>query len=299
MKSKNLPPLGKSLDVGIEDHLKATGLGVELIREFKYVPDPFHTHEFVEMLFMLRGTCEHYTGDYTFKEKAGNMAIINYNQFHCYRMTDDPFDFMNIYWNPEKYHAPELPEPLSSRLHDLIPAHPKLGHRLNRIVRLQLDDPEETHRLLFRLYKEQNEEAPGSEAAIDALFRLLLIEVCRSASIVPESHEEEFNPRMEKIRRYLEKHYVEPIRIEQLCTLSGLKEANLCRQFKKYTGLSIGGYLKQRRLSAAMLQLRTTGDKVLTICYDCGFSDITYFNRTFRKAIGKTPSDYRKLFTAS
>ena len=248
---------------------------------------------------MLRGTCEHYTGDYTFKENAGNMAIINYNQFHCYRMNDDPFDFMNIYWNPEKYHAPELPEPLASRLHDLIPAHPMLGHRLNRIVRLELDDPEETHRLLFRLYKEQNEEAPGSEAAIDALFRLLLIEVCRSASIVPESDAEEYNPRMEKIRRYLEKHFTEPIRIEQLCGLSELKEANLCRQFKKYTGLSIGGYLKQRRLAAAMLQLRTTGDKILTICYDCGFSDITYFNRTFRTATGETPSDYRKRFIDS
>ena len=59
---------------------------------------------------------------------------------------------MNIFWNPEKYLAPELPESLADRLHDLIPAHPTLGHRLNRIVRLELEDPEETHRLLFRLY---------------------------------------------------------------------------------------------------------------------------------------------------
>jgi len=296
MNSRNLPPLGKTHSLQIDEHLQATGLGVELIREFDYVPDPFHTHEFVEMIFMLRGTCEHHTADQTFKEKAGDMAIINYNQFHCYGMIDEPFDFINLYWNPEKYHAPELPEPLASRLNDLIPLHPMLGHRLNRIVRLELDDPEETHRLLFRLYNEQNEEDPGSEAAIDALFRLLLIEICRSASIVPKSNEEEFNPRMEKIRLYLEKHYTEPIRVEQLCELSGLKEANLCRQFKKYTGLSVGEYLKQRRLSDAMLQLRTTGNKILTICYDCGFSDITYFNRIFRKAIGKTPSEYRKHF---
>ena len=288
--------LRKTHSVEIDAHLQATGLGIEYIRKFKWVPDPFHTHEFVELLFMLRGTCEHYTGNHTFKEKEGNMAIINYKQFHCYRIPDGPFDLMNIYWCPEKYHAPELPEPLSTRLHDLIPGHPMLGHRLNRIVRLELDDPEETKRLLFRLYKEQNEAAPGSEAAIDSLFQLLLIEICRSASIVPKSHEEVFNPRMEKIRCYLEKHYTEPVRIEQLCTLSGLKESNLCRQFKKYTDLSIGDYLKQRRLAAAMQQLRTTNNKILTICYDCGFSDITYFNRIFRTAIGKTPSDYRKLF---
>lgn len=298
MKSKNLPPLGKTLSVQIDDHLKATGLGVEF-QKFFSKDDGFHTHEFVELIFILGGTCQHITGDATFDEKAGNMAIINYNQFHCYKIPDGPFDLMNIYWNPEKYHAPELPEPLASRMHDLIPAHPMLGHRLNRIVRLELDNPEETKRLLFRLYKEQNEAAPGSEAAIDALFRLLLIEVSRSASIVPKSHEEAFNPRIEKIRRYLEKHYTETVRIEQLCELSGLKEANLCRQFKKYTDLSIGGYLKQHRLALAMQQLRTTNNKILTICYDCGFSDITYFNRTFRTAIGKPPSEYRKQFSAS
>lgn len=266
---------------------------------FKWVPDEFHTHEFVEFAFFISGSCEHFTGDYTFKETAGNMAIINYNQFHKYGTPAGPFELMNIYWNPGKYPAPELPEPFSTRLHELIPVHPKLGHRLNRIVRLKLEDPQQTHRLLKRMYEEQMKGDEASESAIDAIFHLLLIDICRSASIVPESHEDEFNPRMETIRRYLEKSYTDTIRLEQLCEISGLKETNLCTQFKKYTGLSIGDYLKQRRLSAAMIQLRTSGKKVLTICYDCGFSDITYFNRTFRKAIGKTPSEYRKQFTTT
>lgn len=295
---KNSPPLGKSLTVAIENHLKTTGLGGEYV-VFKWDPDEFHTHEFVEFAFFLSGSCEHYTGDETFHETAGDLAIINYNQFHCYKIPDGPFELMNLFWNPEKYPAPELPEPFSSRLNELIPVHPKLGHRLNRIVRIRLDDPEETFRLLNRLFKEQMKGDAASEPAIDALFRLFLIDICRSASIAPESHEEVFNPRMEKIRSHLEKHYTTAIRLEELSQLSGLKETNLCSQFKKYTGLSIGDYLKQRRLSAAMLQLRTTGNKILTICHDCGFSDISYFNRTFRTAIGETPSEYRKRFADS
>ncbi len=296
MKIKNLPPLGKSLNVGINNHLKATGLGIEYFPAFIWEHDEFHTHEFVEMNFLLSGTCKHVTGDYTYDESSGGMNIINYNQFHCFKIPDGPFEVMNIYWNPEKYHAPELPEPFSTRLNELIPVHPMLGHRLNRIVRLQLKDPEKTHRLLHRLFEEQTEADPASEAAIDALFCLILIDICRTASITPKSDAEEYNPRMEKIRLYLEKHYTEPIRIEQLCELSELKEANLCRQFKKYSGLSVGDYLKQHRLALAMQQLRTTNNKVLTICYDCGFSGIVYFNRIFRAAIGETPSEYRKRF---
>ena len=284
------------MDTGINNHLEATGLGIEYFHEFSPKSYEFHTHEFVEFLFVLKGTCKHVTGDYTYDESADRVAIINYNQFHGIDPSKSPIEVMNVYWNPEKYHPPELPEPFSSRLNKLIPVHPMLGHRLNRIVRLQLKDPEKTHRLLHRLYEEQTETDPASEAAIDALFRLILIDICRAASITPGSDAEEYNPRMEKIRCYLEKHYTEPIRIEQLCELSELKEANLCGQFKRYTGLSIGGYLKQHRLALAMQQLRTTNNKVLTICYDCGFSGIVYFNRIFRTAIGKTPSEYRKGF---
>jgi AraC-like DNA-binding protein len=43
-----------------------------------------------------------------------------------------------------------------------------------------------------------------------------------------------------------------------------------------------------------MQKLRGTNEKVLTICHDCGFSDIANFNRTFRAVLGKTPSEYRK-----
>ena len=169
-----------------------------------------------------------------------------------------------------------------------------LGHRLNRTRHLQFDHPEKAAQLLHQLHAEQQGQGDGSEAAIDALFRLFLIELCRAAPAIPPDTEKRFNPRMETVRLYLEEHHTEPIALEQLCTISNLRKANLCRQFKKYTGLSTGDYLKQRRLAAALQKLRTTDDKILTICHECGFSDIAHFNRTFRTAIGQSPSEYRK-----
>jgi two-component system response regulator YesN len=144
------------------------------------------------------------------------------------------------------------------------------------------------------LYREQQKDALGSSAAIDALFRYFLIELCRAAPAAASSEQESFNPRMEQVRRFLEGNYMEPVRLEQLCKIAGIQEANLCRQFKKYTGLSTGDYLKQLRLAAAMQQLRSTNEKIASICHACGFSDLTHFNRTFRTALGTTPSEYRK-----
>ena len=273
--------------------LQSSGLAFEYFPEFTQQMHDFHTHEFIEILFVFSGTFRHVTADRTYDESAGGLTILSYNQFHTLTTPNGSVELMNVYWDLTKYTLPGLPEPLTSCLHELISIHPMLGHRLNRVFHLQLSAPEKTGQLLRMLHNEQQNESAGSAVAIDALFRCFLIELCRAAPAVPESAAEDFNPRMEKVRRYLDGHYFEPVRLEQLCKLSGLKEANLCRQFKKYTGLSTGDYLKQRRLSAAMQKLRGTGDKILTVCHDCGFSDIANFNRTFRASLGLTPSEYR------
>ena len=273
--------------------LQSDGLAFDYFPAFTQKTHEFHTHAFVEILFVFDGTFRHVTADRTYDESAGGLTVLNYNQFHTLKTPSGPVELMNVYWDLTKYALPDLPEPLASRLHELIPSHPMLGHRLNRVFHLQMSDPEKTGQLLRMLYDEQQKKSAGNAAAIDALFRLFLIELCRAAPAVQESAAENFNPRMEAVRCHLDKHFAEPVRLEQLCKLSSLKEANLCRQFKKYTGVSTGDYLKQRRLATAMQKLRGTNEKILTICHDCGFSDIANFNRTFRTALGLTPSEYR------
>jgi AraC-like DNA-binding protein len=277
--------------------LQSAGLAFDYFRAFTQQAHDFHTHRYIEILFVFSGTFRHVTADRTYDESAGGLTILNYNQFHTLTTPNGPVELMNVYLDLAKYTLPDLPEPLASRLQELIPIHPMLGHRLNRVFHLQMSDPEKTGQLLRMLYNEQQNESAGSAAAIDSLFDFFLIELCRAAPAVPENAAENFNPRMETVRRYLDGHYGESVRLEQLCTLSGLKDANLCRQFKKYTGLSTGDYLKQRRLSAAMQQLRGTNEKIATICHTCGFSDIANFNRTFRASLGQTPSEYRKTAT--
>jgi AraC-like DNA-binding protein len=274
-------------------HLRTTGLAFEYFPAFEQMQHDFHTHEFIEMLFVISGTFRHVTADQTYDETSGGLTILNYNQFHTLKTPNGPVELINLYWDLRTYPLPELPAPLDARLHELIPSHPMLGHRLNRIRHLQFQQPEKTARLLNLLYQEQQTTAIGSEAAIEALFRLFLIELCRAAPIATLGIEN-FNPRMEPIRQYLETHYAEPVRLEQLCRIAGIKEANLCRQFKKYTGLSTGDYIKQRRLAASLQRLRGTNEKVVTICHECGFSDVANFNRAFRATFGITPSEYRK-----
>jgi AraC-like DNA-binding protein len=63
--------------------------------------------------------------------------------------------------------------------------------------------------------------------------------------------------------------------------------------FKAYTGKSVFSYLLDLRIQASMLRLRSRNDKVLSVALECGFSDLTFFNRAFKARVGMTPRGYR------
>jgi AraC-like DNA-binding protein len=61
-------------------------------------------------------------------------------------------------------------------------------------------------------------------------------------------------------------------------------------------GVSFSEFLRDRRLDLALAQLgdpARTGDSISSIAFDCGFSDLSHFNRSFRKRFGQAPSDVR------
>jgi AraC-like DNA-binding protein len=79
-----------------------------------------------------------------------------------------------------------------------------------------------------------------------------------------------------------------------LARFAGVSPAHLCRAFKNYSGKNLFDYLLERRLQAAMLALRGTDEKILSVALDSGFHDVAYFNRRFKQIVGRTPGEYRK-----
>lgn len=132
-------------------------------------------------------------------------------------------DLINLYWNPDLYPPPPLPDDLSLRLRELMPQHPVFRHLLNRTRHFTFDPPDRLQSLLLNLHREQSGAQPGHESAIQALFSLLLLEICRAALMDPgpeagnwyRDQADTCNPRIERVRKYLDRHYQEPIRLQQ------------------------------------------------------------------------------------
>ena len=100
--------------------------------------------------------------------------------------------------------------------------------------------------------------------------------------------------RYKTIISYMEKHYPEPISLQQLSDLIPCNSQYLCRFFREIAGISPMQYLITYRIERACFLLLHTTQSVTEIALDCGFENISYFIRKFREIKGESPKEYRQ-----
>lgn len=94
---------------------------------------------------------------------------------------------------------------------------------------------------------------------------------------------------------YINKNYQNKIMIEDLANLIGMTNSSFCHFFKKRTRKSFVDYLNEVRIGHASVQMIETTKTISEVCYNCGFNNISNFNRVFRTKKGLTPSEFRKF----
>ena len=92
---------------------------------------------------------------------------------------------------------------------------------------------------------------------------------------------------------YVMAHYDESVTLDALVECSGYSESHFCHRFKSATGYTPFAYLNRVRVIKAAELLVTTNEKITSIASKCGFDNISYFNRVFRKQMHMSPGQYR------
>ncbi|HEV3249633.1 MAG TPA: helix-turn-helix transcriptional regulator, partial [Puia sp.] len=83
------------------------------------------------------------------------------------------------------------------------------------------------------------------------------------------------------------------IDIKKVAALIHLTSAAFCRYFKKITHRTFTDFLNQYRINQAK-KLLLHDKNVTEACYESGFENLSYFNKTFKKVAGENPSHFRK-----
>jgi AraC-like DNA-binding protein len=133
-------------------------------------------------------------------------------------------------------------------------------------------------------------------AELETLAILLASEAIRLGTAIqpPTARVDESSvARVTRVVRFIEKEPNANGSLADFARVAGLSPYHFLRVFVAVAGVTPHQYLLRGRLRRAALLLRSERIKVVDVALDCGFSDVSNFNRAFRAEFGMTPRFYR------
>ena len=111
----------------------------------------------------------------------------------------------------------------------------------------------------------------------------------------PRSAEPSSLARVTRVVRMMESRPESPHDLASLARQARLSPYHFLRTFEALTATTPHQYLLRLRLQRAAIRLKTGRERILDVAFDCGFCDVSNFNRAFRAEFGVSPRAYRSL----
>lgn len=102
--------------------------------------------------------------------------------------------------------------------------------------------------------------------------------------------------RITQIKEYIDAHITEELTLTGLAGMAGMSPSAFSRFFKLHTNRTLTNYISDARLGYAARELIDTSRNISEICYNCGFNNLSNFNRIFKSLRGVTPKQFRQLY---
>lgn len=136
-----------------------------------------------------------------------------------------------------------------------------------------------------------------SRIYLEELLILIIREMQKDKSTHNESAPESdtCNPLIEDICKFLSENLNSPVTLSDICERFHFGKSYISEQFKKCKGRSIMSYYLDLKLAEAKRLLREEDLTVMQISEKLGFESPEYFSRYFKKRVGHSPRDFRKM----
>lgn len=154
---------------------------------------------------------------------------------------------------------------------------------------------------IFDLQKRivQLSDKSGFDSFIELLSILYDLSISRNQKLLSSSsyvnkYEDTKSRRIKKVTDYIYENYSHSIKLKEVADLINMSETAFSHFFKKRTHRSFSDFVNDVRVGNAARLVVESEKSMAEIGYECGFNNLSNFNRIFKKKKGCTPSEFKK-----
>jgi len=262
--------------------------------DFPHFTYPWHFHSEFEIVFVLKSSGKRFVADSVEVFQNGDIVLLGSNLPHFWKSesVEDANNRVNaivvqfhsdffreeINSYPEFHRIGELLKRSCRGIHIKPPASAQIGKMLKRLLKLG-----GLERMLYFI------------KLLDVMARTEHYRVLASSGYRLDDHKE-LNNRLDRIMHYINTNYQRKITQEEVASKIGMTTASFCRYFKEKTGKGFIFFVNEIHNGYTCNFPHLNRSAVSPICFECGFNNISNFNRMFKRQTGFTPVEYRQQF---
>ena len=264
--------------------------------DYNYYPTPWHYHPEYEIVLVTESTGKRFIGDHISDFHPGNLAFLGPNIPHTYRNED------KYYAENSKLRAKSIvihfsEESLSAAFLQLPEA--RILKKLFERALYGLDITGKTNKSVTnKLYDILS--LTGLKRWICLIDILLdIAETKNKTSITQTSHigyNEKESKRLCNVFDWITTNLEKDLRLSEAAHIAEMNENAFSRFFSQRTRKTFVGFIQELRLQKAAKLLVESDMSITQVCYDCGYNNVSNFNRQFLNHYQMNPMSYKKIF---
>ncbi len=246
-----------------------------------------HTHQGIELYYLVSGTKIFYVNGNTYTLKAGDVMLIPSMLPHRSQWGKEALPSRIVTLFSNDFVLPAIEYSGSTNIASLLSDEEKLLS-LSAAGRSQFE-------ILLRSLNDELTQVKEEGMCLVRMYLLqLFICLIRNGTRANSPRKKKSSCYIQAIANYIDENYDSPLTLESLAALFYMNPSAMSRSFKSVIGLTVVGYINQKRIERAKDLLEAGKLSVATISEKLGYNDPSYFERVFKRNTNLTPTEYKK-----
>ncbi len=254
-----------------------------------------HKHDFLEMVYVIKGKAVHELNGTKTTIRAGDYFIIDYEAYHQYHSVGNrEFVIINTLFKPQIVDKVLIH---CRSFQDLI------NHYLIRFNYTMLEKSptdfifHDDDGSVLALIEKLQHEFKSKNSGYRELMRCYLLEIIIGTMrrISKKDPRNSYHDCCRYILDYVDENYMKPLTLTDISKELNFSLPYICRRFKNEVGMSFVDYLQRKRIEQSCRLILNTDKKIPDIAELVGYTDTKFFNQVFKKHLKMTPRNFKSI----